>query len=397
MENRNMLKPTLMTTIAAASLLLLLASCGGGSGGPGIPLPSASTSADSTQLANSAVDTFVQSELTRQGIPGLALIVKQNDKIVYAKGYGYASLEQATAATTEQRFQIGSISKQFVAAAVMLLVEDGKMALDDKISKYLGAVPTDWAPLTVRQILTHTSGLPKDVSDAFYHQADTHGSYSTDQMLAVLKEYRVQTEPGKVYAYSNVGYELMGLIVEKAGGMFFGDLVQQRIFTPLGMGTARAIGFDNHGTATGYIKQNDKLVPLRMEAVPAGGQSWYRTGAGGFEMSAADLAKWDASLNTEQILKKSSLAQMWTPGAVVDAGAGYTISYGLGWFLSDYNGHPKVYHSGGMPAFTTDFLHYTNDKLTVIVLTNLGTDWSDPQTISRKIANMYVAGIVTPQ
>lgn len=385
------------TKIAAVCLLLLLAGCGGGGGGASVPLPSASTSGDSAQVANAAVDSYVQSELIRQSIPGLALVIKKNDKIVYAKGYGYANLETATPATTEQRFHIGSISKQFTAAAVMLLVEDGKMALDDKIATYLGTVPKEWEAITVRQILTHTSGLPRDVDEAFYGQVANHGAYSNDQMLEVLKNYKPVTEAGKVYAYSNVGYELMGVIVGKASGVFFGDLLQNRIFTPLGMTTARAIGFDNVGNASGYVKRDNKVVPLPINDLPAGQQSWYRTGAGGIEMSASDLAKWDASLLTEKVLKKSSIDQMWTPGALVEAGDGYTLHYGLGWFLSDYNGHPKVYHSGGMPAFTTDYLHYTKDQLTVIVLTNLGTDWSDPQTISRTIANMYVPGIVTPK
>jgi CubicO group peptidase (beta-lactamase class C family) len=383
---------------AVLSLLLLLAACGGGSGNGNttpVSLPSASSSGDNSQPANTAVDNYVQQQLLAQSIPGLALIVRQNDKIVYAKGYGYASLEQAIPATTEQRFQIGSISKQFTAAAVMLLVEDGKMALDDKISKYLGAVPPEWEPITVRQVLTHTAGLPQDISNADYDATNQHGAYTTDQILAVLETYKPQTPPGTTYAYSNVGYELMGIIIEKASGIFFGDLIQSRIFTPLGMSSARVIGFgDQSGTAMGYVMQNGHPAPLPMTSVSAGGQSWYRTGAGGIQMSASDLAKWDATVGTEKILKKSSWDQIWAPGALVQVGEGYTIHYGLGWFLSDYNGHPKVYHSGGMPSFTTDYLHYTNDKLSVIVLTNLGTQWTDPETISRTIANMYVPGIL---
>jgi CubicO group peptidase (beta-lactamase class C family) len=387
----------------AVSLLLIVAACGGGGGNgssnaPAVPLASTSTSSDSSLPANAAVDSYIQTQLLAQSIPGLALIVKQNDKIVYAKGYGYANLAQATPASTEQRFQIGSITKQFVAAAVMLLVEDGKMALDDPISKYLGSVPAAWAPITVRQILNHTSGLQQDIDDSVYTQADSHGAYSSDQMLAVMETYMPRTTPGASYSYSNLGYELMGVIIEKASGMFFGDLIQNRIFTPLGMSSARIIGFDNSAaSATGYVMQNSKVTPLLMSSVTPGGQSWYRTGAGGIEMSASDMAKWDASLSSGQILKKSSLDQIWTPGPLVQVGEGYTIHYGLGWFLSDYNGHPKVYHSGGMPAFTSDYLRYTNDKLSVIVLTNLGTQWCDPETISRTVANMYVPGILPGQ
>lgn len=393
-----MLKPiSMLASLAATALLLSAAGCGGGGSGgsaPSVPLPNTSTSGDSAQTANAAVDAYVQAELARQSIPGLALLVQQNGKVVYAKGYGYANLEQALPASTEQRFQIGSITKQFVAAAVMLLVEDGKMALDDKISKYLGPVPAEWAPITVRQILNHTSGLARDID---YAPLSAHGAYTTDQVLAMLETTKPLTEAGKFYAYSNIGYQVMGVIVEKASGMFFGDLIQNRIFTPLGMSTARIISFGSQaGSASGYVLDHGKPAPLRLDSVSAGEQSWYRTGAGGIEMSAVDLAKWDASLYTEKILKKSSLDQIWTGGAVVENGEGYTIKYGLGWFLSDYYGHPKVYHSGGMPAFTTDYLRYTNDKLSVIVLTNLGID-SDPETISRAVANMYVPGILPPK
>jgi len=385
----------LVRTLAATGLLLLAAGCGGNNHSE--PLPVASTQVNNGQAANVKVDDFVQSELKRQNIPGLALVVQQDGKVVYSKGYGYANLEQAIPATAEQRFQIGSISKQFSAAAVMLLVEEGKMALDDKIGRHLGAVPPEWDSITVRHILTHTSGLPRDLDPALEAVARVHGAYTTEQVLAILKDYKPVTPPGAQYAYSNVGYQLMGVIIEKVTGSFYGDMIQNRIFKPLGMTTARIIDFhDLSGTATGYMMEDNKLKALDMARMPAGIQTYYRSGAGGIEMSALDLAKWDASLSTEKILKKSSIDQMWAPGALVEKGSNYTISYGLGWVISDFNGHPKVYHSGGMAAFSTDYLHYTNDKLTVIVLTNLGIV-ADPERISRAVSEMYVPGTWPPK
>jgi D-alanyl-D-alanine carboxypeptidase len=392
---QNQRATTMMRTIAATTLLLLAVGCGGSNNSE--PLPAASTQVNSGQTANVKVDDFVQSELKRQNIPGLALVVQQDGKVIYAKGYGYANLDQAMPATADQRFQIGSISKQFSAAAVMLLVEDGKMALDDKIGRYLGAVPPEWDAITVRHLLTHTSGLPHDLDPALEAVARTHGAYTTEEIIAILKGYKPVTTPGAAYAYSNTGYLLMGVIIEKVTGSFYGDIIQNRIFKPLGMTTARVIEFhDLSGNATGYRMVNNKLTALDMFNMPAGFQVYYRGGAGGIEMSALDLAKWDASLSTEKILKKSSIDQMWTPAAVVEKATDYTINYGLGWFISDYRGHPKVYHSGGMAAFTTDYLRYTNDKLTVIVLTNLGMV-SDPEKISRTVANMYVPGILPAQ
>jgi CubicO group peptidase (beta-lactamase class C family) len=386
---------SLARTLASVSLLALIASCGGGGNSTSAPQPNPGAVTNTTLAVNASVDSYVQSELQRQNIPGLALVVLQNGKTVYEKGYGYTNLEQMTPTTTGQRFQIGSITKQFVAAAVMLLVEDGKMALDDKISKYLGPVPQGWEAITVRHILSHTSGLPTDPDAAFDRTLNAHGPYTADQLLAAYKAYALQSEPGKVYSYSNVGYQLMGVLIEKVTGAFYGDLIQSRIFTPLGLTTARFIEADSPaGSATGYFLQNNKVTPLLMTTLSAGEKAFYRGAAGGIEMGAVDLAKWDASLYTEKILKKSSLDQMWTPGVLIQAGSGYSVNYGLGWFVSDYNGHLKVYHSGGMASFTTDYLRYTNDKLSVIVLTNLGSDSSDPETISRAVANMYLPGIL---
>lgn len=386
---------TLLRTVSAASLLLLVISCGGGDKQS---TPAATTTPICCgQIDNPKVDAFVQAEIKRQNIPGLALVVMRDGKVVYGKGYGFANVGQSTLATTEQRFQIGSITKQFVAAAVLLLVEDGKVALDDKIGKHLGDVPAEWAPITVRHILSHTSGLPRDLDPALEAVARTHGAYTTDEILTILKGYKPITEPGLAYAYSNVGYDLMGVLIEKVTGKFYGELIQSRIFTPLGMSTARNIDFANlSGNATGYYIEDSKQQPLDMAKMPAGLQSYYRGGSGGIEMSATDLAKWDASLATEKVLKKSSIDLMWTAQTVVQKATDYTITYGLGWFMSDFNKHPKVYHSGGMSAFTTDYLHFTDDKLTVIVLTNLGSP-TNPETISRSIAEMYVPGTWPPK
>ncbi|MES2015462.1 MAG: serine hydrolase domain-containing protein [Pseudomonadota bacterium] len=381
---------------AAIILLSLLAACGGGSSdSPRAPLPETSTG-PAGQAANASVDTFVQAELKRQNIPGVALLVRRNGVLVYSKGYGYADLDLATPATTEQRFEIGSISKQFTAAAVMLLVEEGRINLDANIGTYLGFVPAAWDAITVRHLLSHTSGLRRDYDGSL--DPNSHGAYSTDQTLAIIKGYAPLTPPGAAYAYSNVGYQLAGVIVEKVSGAHYGELIQNRIFTPLGMTSARIIAGNNlAGNAMGYFMRDGSLTPLRKDQMSAGELSLHRGAFGGIEMSATDLAKWDASQDTNAILRQSSLDQMWTANTTVQVGADYTVNYGLGWFLSDYRSHPKRYHSGGMYSFTTDYLHYTDDKLTVIVLTNLGTDWSDPERISRTVANLYVPGIVAPQ
>lgn len=384
----------LLRAFACSALLFALSGCGGSASEPSNATPPVQPNPPAT----AKVDAFVQAELTRQRIPGLALVVQQHGKVVYAKGYGVANLAQGLPATTEQRFQIGSISKQFTAAAVLLLVQDGKIGLDEKIGKYLVAMPPEWEAITVRHLLNHTSGMPRDLDEALFADADSHGPYSADQLLALGRTIKPATEAGKVYAYSNIGYELMGLIIEKVTGAFFGNLIEERIFKPLGMTTARILDYkDLSGNATGYFIQDNKLQEMPMSRVSPGMQSLFRTGARGIEMSATDLAKWDASLDTDKILSKASRDQMWAPSALVEKAPTYTINYGLGWFLSDFNGHPKVYHTGSMASFRTDYLRFTNDKLTVIVLTNLGENDANPETISRTIADMYVPGIWPPK
>lgn len=373
---------------------LLLVACGG-SAPPAQnerALPELSTpAANMQQVDNPEVDKYIQAQLLKQKIPGLSLAVVQGGKIIYAKGYGYASLESATPARPEQRFEIGSISKQFAATAVMMLVEEGKIALDEKVSKYIGAVPASWETMTVRHLLNHTSGLPEGFDPVFFKSIDNNVLYSDDQMLAIIKSYALKSAPGAIWAYSNVGYDIVGIMVSKVSGKYYGDFLQERIFTPLNMSSARILNPSDTsvGSATGYLLVGGSHVPEHQ--APAV-RHYLALAASSIEVSALDMAKWDAALYTEQLLKKSSLDQMWAVSALVQAQSGTMradVNYGLGWFLSVVNGHRKVYHSGGMPAFTTDFIRYPDDKMSVVVLTNLDEQHSDPQSISREVARRF--------
>lgn len=379
--------------LAILMTALIVTACGGGSPEPvERDLPPISMIATNTQQAdNLEVDTYIQGQILSQKIPGLSLAVIQDGKIIYAKAYGYANLESATAARPEQRFEIGSISKQFAATAVMMLVEEGKIVLDEKVSKYLGAVPASWDTMTVRHLLNHTSGLPEYPDAAFFNSIDNNVVYSEDQLLAIGKTVPLKSVPGAIWSYSNIGYDLIGIMVSKVSGMPYGDFIKKRIFAPLNMTSARILNSidTKEGSATGYVLTGASRLPDFQSAAK---RNYLALAASAIEVSALDMAKWDAALYTEQLLKKSSWDQMWAISALVQAQTGNMradVNYGLGWFLSTVDGHRKVYHSGGMPAFTTDFIRYVDDKISVVVLTNLDEHHSDPQSISRAVARMF--------
>jgi len=183
-----------------------------------------------------AVDEFVRQEMQSQRIPGLSLLVNRDGKVALAKGYGQANLEHQVPVKPETVFQSGSVGKQFTATLVMMLVEEGKIALDDPINKYFTNAPESWAKIRVRHLLTHTSGLG-DYSPGFDFRRD----YTEDELLAAFEKTPLAFQPGDKWAYSNLGYATLGILIGKVTGRFYGDLLQERIFKPLSMTTARII------------------------------------------------------------------------------------------------------------------------------------------------------------
>jgi len=182
------------------------------------------------------VDDFVQAEMQKQRIPGVSLAVVKNGQIILAKGYGYANVEHNVPVKPETIFQSGSIGKQFTATAVMMLVAEGRINLDEKISKYLGDVPDSWQNITVRHLLTHTSGLTDYPGDF-----DFRRDYTEAELLKRAQAITPGFKPGEKWQYSNLGYVTLGILIHKVTGQFYGDFLQERIFKPLGMTTTRII------------------------------------------------------------------------------------------------------------------------------------------------------------
>ena len=380
------------------ALSLIVAGCGGDSGPPRTQpgsLPQVATArADGTlQVDRPDVDAYVQAQMLRERIPGASIAVVHAGQVVYAKSYGYADADAKLPMRPELRLDLGSISKQFLSLAVMMLVEEGRIGLDDKITTYLGdAGPPGWKDITVRHLLSHTSGLPSLPDDAFFKGIGAPGATTEAAMLASFRSDPLLFAPGTSWSYSSVGYDLLGFIVSRVTGHPYGEFIQQRIFVPLGMSSARFIAASNDpaGTALGYEVADGAWQP---EQLSSGLKDYLGTGGGGIQMSALDMARWEAALDAGALVSAASWNLMWSPApsAVTPPGNyDWGTAYGFGWFLQTLpNGDRVVSHSGGMPGFTDEFIHYRDTRWGVVLLTNLGDDLPDPQKIARQVGVLF--------
>jgi D-alanyl-D-alanine carboxypeptidase len=323
------------------------------------------------------IDNYVKTQMERRHIPGLSLAIVKEGAVIKSKGYGLANVETDTPATPESVYKIGSVSKQFLAAGIMLLVQDGKMGLSDKVSKYLDDTPEAWKDITVHHLLTHTSGLVEDPPnfEPFKVQPDIDViklAYSTSLIFP----------PGEKWSYSNLGYFVLAEIIHKVSGVAWSTFITQRIFTPAQMTATKTTTTTDivPHRAAGYAWNNHKLENA---------ENWVAVRpSGAFLSTVLDMARWDALLYTNTILSIEVREQMWTP---VKLNGGATYPYGFGWSLEPWLGHKRAHHNGSLPGFLCDFERFMDDRLTVIVFIN-GTS-GDPAKIARNIAGIYTPAL----
>lgn len=337
-------------------------------------------------------DQYVAQQMHEQRIPGLSLAVVQDGKIIKAKGYGYADLEFNAPVTPETIFESGSIGKQFTATAVMMLVEEGKIGLEDKITKYFPDAPTSWNDITIRNLLSHESGIKNYTGEG---DIDFRKDYTEDELLKLAEKPPLDFAPGTDWSYSNTGFVTLGILIHKVSGEFYGDFLHERIFAPLGMKT-RIISESDiiPNRASGY-----KLVKGQWKNQDWVSPTLNTTADGSLYFTTLDLAKWDAALYTTKLLKQSSLDEMWTIQkytAGPNAGKPNKGNYGFGWEINSVNGHRLIEHGGSWQGFTTAICRYVDDKLTVIVLTNLDSAHSNPDIIAHTVAGFYVPAVAPP-
>jgi CubicO group peptidase (beta-lactamase class C family) len=328
------------------------------------------------------IDVAAQQVLTTTGVPSASIAIVQDGRIVYLQAYGTARLEPKTAARPEMRYSIGSISKQFTAAAVLLLAEQGKLSLDDPVARFIPDL-TRAKEVTIRQVLSHTAGYqdywPQDYVPPFMLHPIT-----ANKILDLWARKPLDFDPGTQWQYSNTGFIVAGLIVEKASGMPLLEFLNKNIFTPLAMMSVMNID-QEHLTdtdATGYMRYG--LGPLRV--APKEGKGWLFA-AGELAMPAEDLAKWDISLIHQTLLKPASYHEMETTIVLKD---GVAANYGLGVTVRRQLNHRAIEHGGEVSGFTAENLVFPDERAAVVVLTN--EDAADASgAIARKIAPLLFA------
>jgi len=323
------------------------------------------------------VDDYVEAEIERQRVPGASIAVLSNGDIVKLKGYGLANVEHAVPASERTIFQSGSVGKQFTATLVMLLVEEGKLALDDRLAEHIPDAPDAWRDITVRHLLTHTSGL----SNAVYDKIDLRRDYTEDELAREIAALPLDFPPGDRWSYSNSGYVMLGVLIGKVTGTFYGDLLRQKIFEPIGMTTARIISEADivPNRAAGY-----RLVDGELKNQDWVSPSLNTTADGALYLTALDMAKWETALAKNELLEPESLRLMWTPVTLND---GSTAPYGFGWEVTEMRGHRVIQHAGRWQGFGSHIARYVDDALTVVVLTNLSQ--ANPARIAVGIAGLY--------
>jgi D-alanyl-D-alanine carboxypeptidase len=322
----------------------------------------------SEELGN-RVDAIAKQTLSRP-VAGISVAVARDGQVVIARGYGMANLEHSVAVTPETVFHIASISKNILAAVVLQLVDEGKLQLDDDVTKYVPEAPMLGHHVTVRQLLNHTSGIYSFTSlpDAANNE---RFDLTHEQVLGLIKDKPFDFEPGTHWRYDNSAFYLAGMVVERVTKQEYGAYVREHVFKPLGMSSASlcdARMVVPH-LASGYELDRGALVNAAF-------MTWKLPfAAGAVCATASDLLKWEAALDTGRVLTPSSLALMRTPTTLAD---GTKIDYGLGTRLGSLDGHRVLGHTGSGGGFRNVFESFPDDHLTIVILMNLGDAASPP-------------------
>jgi CubicO group peptidase (beta-lactamase class C family) len=311
--------------------------------------------------------------------PGAAVIVVKDGQVVYRKAAGMANLELGVQLQPDMVFRLGSLTKQFTAAAVMLLVEQGRIGLKDPIDKYLPGYPMQGHVITVEHLLTHTSGIQSYTDIPGWMTTRIRNEMTVQELVDGFKKEPMQFAPGEQYRYNNSGYVLLGAIIEKVSGKSYEAFVTEAIFKPLGL------------TST-YYGSNEPIIRRRAQGYtgPAGktANASYLSmtqpyAAGSLVSTVDDLARWDAALYTEALLKRSTLEQMWTAFTLNNR---TSTNYGYGWNVSLLRGRRAIEHGGGIPGFSTYGLRVPDDRVYVAVLCNSDRPAVSPGYLARRIA-----------
>jgi D-alanyl-D-alanine carboxypeptidase len=368
-------------TVSALAAASIACCCVGACGAQATSRPEPSLERPRSGFSQGArIDSVVNAVMRARDVPGAAVAVLHGDTLVFARGYGVADRERRTPVTERTVFQLASATKPFTAMAVLMLADEGHIDLDAPAARYLGWLRERDPIVTIRQLLTHTAGVPADVRRANVDE------FPIDEFRRRFLAAAPASAPGTRWEYANAGYTLLALVVEEVTGAPFGDFLHSRIFAPLGM------------AHTGY------RVPARRDAEHARGYDWVEGrlqpaphvfsgwGNSGVESSVADLARWAAVLDRGALLGPWGYRMMFTPARLADgrpAAFGFrddpAASYGFGWFLTRYRGRVEQSHGGAVAGFSSIVIRLPESRTTIIVLSN-GKDRGDRRAQAETIA-----------
>jgi CubicO group peptidase (beta-lactamase class C family) len=313
------------------------------------------------QTDTAAINRYIHGEMERQHIPGLSIAVLAGDRVLLSRGYGFANVELRVPASDSTVYQSGSMGKQFTAALVEMLVDNHLLRLDDSIVRWFPEGAAVWHGITVRRLLTHTSGVAEYTDSTFDYRKD----YTEAELVKFAAARPLDFRPGERWSYSNTGYVLLGALIQRVTGRFYGDLLRDSVFRPLGMNDSRIISEADVilNRAAGY-RLDDGVLKNQEWVAP----TLNTTADGALYFTVRDLTRWAVALNHARVPSPAALDTAWTQ---VRLGDGATYPYGFGWYLLPQRGRRRISHTGSWQGFKTVIARYPQSGLTVIVLANL--------------------------
>lgn len=332
-----------------------------------------------TSELSQAIDALFQEAFSAHG-PGAAVIAVKDGAVLFRKGYGLANIELGVPVEPDMVFRLGSITKQFTGVAILMLAEEGLLALDDPITRFLPDYPTHAHTITVEHLLTHTSGIKSYTSMPEWRPL-WRKDFAVHELIDFFKYQPMEFAPGTRFNYNNSGYHLLGAIIEKVSGKTYEQFLQERIFEPLGMRQS-------------YYDTPTRIIPRRVAGYDQGPNGYSNAeylsmtqpyAAGSLGSTVDDLALWDAALYTGRLLKPELLKQAWSSYQLAD---GTPVHYGYGWAIRSWQGSPTLEHGGGIHGFSTFAIRMPEERAFVAVLTNSGS--AGPELFALKTAALVI-------
>ena len=326
------------------------------------------------------IDDALKTEMGQHRIPGASLLILHKGRVAKSAAYGVADIENQVPARTNTVYEIGSVTKQFTAAGILFLVEEGAVRLDDPVSRHLPTAPNRWSKITVRHLLTHTSGI-KSYTGLSGYELTRH--LTRTQFVAQLGAEPLEFPPGSAWKYSNSGYSLLGHIIETTSGQSYWDFLHVRIFKPLGMQftTNRLPSLIIPNRAKGYEQVDGQWINRDYDLTDV-------FSAGAIVSTVGDLALWQMALDRPGLLKKESMEAMWTPMRLT---TGKETTYGFGWIMDQFEGRKMIGHGGSTSGFSASCQRFVEDGVTVILLTN--TDEQIATRLARQVGSLFRRGL----